>query len=153
MSSGQLNLRTVKLGDNADASKNFLIQVPAVADGTLTISRENGTHILDIDAAGRMTVLGNVQTWQDVKTTPGRVLGAIYTNNTPLPIKVSLGGNAIGASGFWAVVIGGATTGYATAGYATGAVVGFFFEVPAGVTYQVNNGGSGITLSTWLELR
>ena len=47
-----LSLKKIKLGDNADTSKNFVISVPAVADGTLTIERENGTDVLTIDANG-----------------------------------------------------------------------------------------------------
>ena len=48
-----LLLKAIKLGDNADTSKNFIITVPTVADGTLTIQRENGgTALLTIDAAG-----------------------------------------------------------------------------------------------------
>ena len=52
----QLSLKKIKLGDNADLSKNFVISVPAVADGTLTIKRENGTDVLTIDASGFMGV-------------------------------------------------------------------------------------------------
>lgn len=58
--SGTLNLKKIKLGDNADTSKNFVISVPAVADGTLTIERENGTDVLTVDAAGKVTFPGNV---------------------------------------------------------------------------------------------
>ena len=54
--SAQLNLTTVKLGNNADTSKNFLISVPAVADGTLTITRESDSRqSLAIDINGRIT--------------------------------------------------------------------------------------------------
>ena len=60
MAKGTLALRQIKLGDNADTSKNFVISVPAVADGTLTIERENGTDVLTIDASGKMVVPGNV---------------------------------------------------------------------------------------------
>ena len=60
MANGQLNLRTVKLGDNTDTSKNFLITVPAVADGTLTISRENGTVVFKIETNGTVTIPGGV---------------------------------------------------------------------------------------------
>lgn len=50
----QLSLKKIKLGDNADLSKNFVISVPAVADGTLTIERENGTDVLTIDASNNI---------------------------------------------------------------------------------------------------
>jgi len=54
--SAQLNLTTVKLGNNADTSKNFLISVPSVADGTLTITRESDSRqSLAIDINGRIT--------------------------------------------------------------------------------------------------
>ena len=51
----QLSLKKIKLGDNADLSKNFVISVPAVADGTLTIKRENGTDVLTVDAGGNIS--------------------------------------------------------------------------------------------------
>ena len=54
MAKGTLALRRIQLGDNADTSKNFVISVPAVADGTLTIERENGTDVLSIDANGKV---------------------------------------------------------------------------------------------------
>lgn len=54
MAKGTLALRQIQLGDNADTSKNFVISVPAVADGTLTIERENGTDVLTIDASGNV---------------------------------------------------------------------------------------------------
>ena len=56
----QLSLKKIKLGDNADTCKNFLITTPAVADGTLVIERGNGTDVLTIDASGKMVVPGNV---------------------------------------------------------------------------------------------
>ena len=52
--SAELHLTKIKLGSNADTSKNFVISVPAVADGTLTIERENGTDVLTIDASGNV---------------------------------------------------------------------------------------------------
>lgn len=60
--SAELHLTKIKLGDNADTSKNFVISVPAVSDGTLTIERENGTDVLTIDASGniRAGVGGNL---------------------------------------------------------------------------------------------
>lgn len=59
MAKGTLALRQIKLGDNADTSKNFVISVPAVADGTLVIERENGTDVLTIDASGRVSFPNN----------------------------------------------------------------------------------------------
>ena len=56
MAKGTLALRQIKLGDNADNSKNFLISVPAVADGTLVIERGDGTDVLRMNAAGLMSL-------------------------------------------------------------------------------------------------
>lgn len=50
----QLNTRVVRLGASADPTKNFLISVPAVPDGTLTIERESGTDVLTIAANGQI---------------------------------------------------------------------------------------------------
>lgn len=55
MAKGTVAAGTVKLGDNVDTSKNFLIKVPTVADGTLVIERGDGTDVLSIDAAGKTT--------------------------------------------------------------------------------------------------
>ena len=63
-------VKKVKLGDNADLSKNFLIEVPAVADGTLTIKRENGTAVLSIDANGKAVIPGVVGTVAQVGGVP-----------------------------------------------------------------------------------
>lgn len=63
-------VKKVKLGDNADLSKNFLIEVPAVADGTLTIKREDGTSVLSIDANGKAVIPGVVGTVAQVGGVP-----------------------------------------------------------------------------------
>lgn len=53
-------VKKVKLGDSGSPANNFLIEVPAVADGTLTIKRENGAAVLSIDANGRLLTGGRV---------------------------------------------------------------------------------------------
>ena len=53
MAKGTLALHQIQLGDNADTSKNFVISVPAVADGTLVIERGNGADVLSIAADGK----------------------------------------------------------------------------------------------------
>lgn len=53
-----ISLKNVKLGDSPDPSKNFVISVPSVADGTLTIKRENGTNVLSIAADGVVAIPG-----------------------------------------------------------------------------------------------
>jgi len=50
-----LNLRSIRLGNNADLTKNFVISTPAIADGTLTISRESGVVVMKIETTGKVT--------------------------------------------------------------------------------------------------
>lgn len=65
-----LKTKKVQLGDNADPSKNFLIEVPAVADGTLSIKRQDGTNVLSIDATGKAVIPGVVGTVAQVGGLP-----------------------------------------------------------------------------------
>lgn len=65
-----ISLKNIKLGDNADPSKNFVISVPSVADGTLTIKRENGTNVLSIAANGEAVIPGVVGTVAQVGGIP-----------------------------------------------------------------------------------
>lgn len=51
---GQLNIRTVKLGDSATPANNFLITTPAVPDGSLSIQTEAGLALIDL-AAGKVS--------------------------------------------------------------------------------------------------
>ena len=66
----KLKVKEVLLGDNADPSKNFLIEVPAVADGTLSIKRQDGTNVLSIDATGKAVIPGVVGTVAQVGGIP-----------------------------------------------------------------------------------
>lgn len=54
MTTPNLSLTSIKLGDSATPSKNFIISVPDIPDGTLTIERGDGTDVLTIDAAGKV---------------------------------------------------------------------------------------------------
>jgi len=148
MSSGQLNLRTVKLGDNADTSKNFLIQVPAVADGTLSISRESGTAVATVDATGKVAFPGNAQTWQDVKAS--RVAGTTYTNTTGQPITAMVSLTTATNAAAQATIAG--LIAYGT-GSTSGVVTAITFMVPAGATYSCTSSAGTPTIATWLELR
>jgi len=40
-----LQLNSIQLGNNADPSKNYVLKVPLVADGTLRIERGDGTGL------------------------------------------------------------------------------------------------------------
>lgn len=80
----QLSLKKIKLGDSADTAKNFLISVPTIPDGTLTIERENGTDVLTVDAAGKVAFPGNVvpafiATKTNTVSVPGNLSVAIVT--------------------------------------------------------------------------
>ena len=48
----KLKCKNVVLGDNADTTKNFSINVPSVADGTLTIETEAGVDVLKVNSDG-----------------------------------------------------------------------------------------------------
>lgn len=55
----QLNTKKVKFGDNVDLSKNFVLSVPAVADGTFSLKREDGTVVWQIPTPGGAITLNN----------------------------------------------------------------------------------------------
>ena len=84
--------------------------------------------------------LGYGQTWQDVKTSPGRVLGTTYYNTTGKPITVMFTTNS---SGNYTIVVGSLSMVLASGNYP------ITFIVPPGLAYSV----SGSTLATWFELR
>lgn len=84
--SGTVKVSQVKLGDSADPTKNFQINVPAVPDGTLTIERGDGTDVLQVSALGVVTTPGNAQTWQTFNPTDNQS----YTNDTPLPVTIAI---------------------------------------------------------------
>ena len=153
--SGTLNLKKIKLGDNADTSKNFLIKTPAVADGTLTIEREDGTDVLTIDASGKVVFPGNAQTWQNV--TASRALAGAYTNTTSLPIHVSITLNNLSSSGAYGarLVVDGVIVASQFAMQQTGAgnyFMTFYAIIPPGATYNLASGIS-VALTSWAEFR
>lgn len=84
-------VKKVKLGDNADTSKNFLIEVPAVADGTLTIKRENGTNVLSIDSNGAVQFPGGFETGSFTPTVFGTTTAGVTTYTTQLGTYVRVG--------------------------------------------------------------
>lgn len=72
----QLSLKKIKLGDNADTSKNFLISVPAVADGTLSLTKESGA------------LLGNFV--NDAAAASGGVpIGGLYRNGSIVMVRAA----------------------------------------------------------------
>lgn len=148
----QLNIKKIKLGDNADTSKNFLISTPAVADGTLTIERENGTDVLTVDASGKVTVpfgVSDPRTWQDVKAS--RAFGVSYTNNTTREITVHVNMQNTNASAYLKITVGGVdiiSPSISNTAYLTALTV----PVPVGATYVATGTGTP-TIYSWVELR
>lgn len=95
--------------------------------------------------------LGVGQTWTDVKTTPGRVLGTVYTNSTGKTIVVAVSLTYVNSWTYTAIIDGVAiqTSSFGGSGSSLNPTISFI--VPSGSTYTV--AVSGLTLSSWLELR
>lgn len=154
--SANLALTKIKLGDSATPANNFLISVPDIADGTLTIEREDGTDVLTIDAAGKVVFPGNVQTWQDVKAS--RAVGTTYTNNTGQSITVMVSiSNAVN-SGYH--VLTGLINGQNVIAQSmwettnAGLVIGITMVVPNGATYSAGVSATDSPgIQYWWELR
>lgn len=154
----KIALKTIKLGDSADTSKNFLISVPAVPDGTLTIERENGTDVLTVGASGKVTMtptdamlpLGVGQSWVD--QIAGKAVGVSYTNNTGRTIAVAIRVSVSAINGVAFLTIDGRNiaTYQAYGASTTGSLFGL---VPPGKTYSVNQANATVGLVYWEELR
>ena len=68
--------KRIRLGDNADTSKNFVISVPAVADGTISLTKESGA------------LLGNFV--NDAAAASGGVpVGGLYRNGSIVMVRVA----------------------------------------------------------------
>lgn len=76
MAKGTLALRQIKLGDNAYTSKNFVISVPAVADGTISLTKENGA-LLDNFVNDAAAQAGGVP------------VGGLYRNGSVVMVRVA----------------------------------------------------------------
>lgn len=130
---------------------------PITSAGTFSLSGTLGINsggTGQATAAAAMDALGGScgvnQTWQDVKTTPGRTSGTTYTNSTGRPIMVMVGGTAVSGSPNITVVVGGVTIVNWGFPYGSGQPVSFI--VPNGTNYSVTF-GAGTSLDRWVELR
>lgn len=74
--SAELHLTKIKLGDNADSSKNFVISVPAIADGTISLTKENGA-LLDNFVNDAAAKAGGVP------------VGGLYRNGSVVMVRVA----------------------------------------------------------------
>lgn len=99
-------------------------------------------------ALAAMSSPGYGQSWQDVKTTPGRAFATTYYNTTGKEIKVSVvvlgtAGNILSAAvnGLTITVVSVANTSFGVV----------FFTVPAGHSYLVTEPNA--TLTSWNEER
>ena len=102
-------------------------------------------------AMASMQSLGFGQTWTNVKTSPGRVLGTTYTNSTGRPIMVSFDISSSSGSYATNVTVNGLVITQLGAVSNIGAYFSSTFIVPAGNTYVVSNTGGA--LDNWTELR
>ena len=89
-----------------------------------------------------MASLGYGQTWQDVKTSPGRSTGTTYYNTTGKPIVVSLVCSAVSST---SVTVNGNVLGYLNLNALQ------HFIVPPGGSYVIS--AAGTTVTNWWELR
>jgi hypothetical protein len=146
-----IKAKQLQLGDNADATQNFVWQTNN--DGTAKLARGNvgatTQDILTVDAAGKVNLKQTLQSYSSV----ARVSGTTYTNDTNSPIVVipkitsSVAGNGvltITVDGVlvWDAVVLANGIGFVSSGYAV---------VPAGKTYVIT--ASGWTLNNTIELR
>jgi len=86
----ELTLREVQLGQSATSSQNFLIATPSVPDGTMSIRRGNGTHVLDIDASGFIKITTpNTYANDGAAATGGVPVGGLYRNGSVVQVRVA----------------------------------------------------------------
>jgi hypothetical protein len=126
---------------------------------SVTISGDTGVSavqdgvIVQADLATAILPLGVGQTWQDVKTTPGRAFNTDYTNSTGQPIQVNVVCAIENGDGA-ALIVSSLVVGYC-AGY-SGLTGGMYQSmsalVPNGAVYRINSTATP-TLNSWMELR
>lgn len=133
-------------------SANSPYRVVGFVDSTQATAGTWATAPTQVQGAGgqalaAMASLGYGQTWQNVRTTPGRTIGTTYYNTTGKPIVVHVQAGNASASNIILTVAGIALTGpYMGAGASTG----HSWIVPAGASYVL---GGVDTLLGWFELR
>ena len=127
------------------------IDFPAGTAGTwATINEVQG---IGGQALASLSSLGYGQTWQDVKTSPGRVAGTTYYNTTGKPIMVSIKGDLGDTVSIYSNSSGTPTTiiasgdGYNSGG--TGSRAGVTAIIPPNWAYK----SSSMTVVLWMELR
>ena len=140
--------RSIKLGASLDTSQNFVFEVPAIPDGTLTIKRESGAAVATIDAAGKVVFPGNAQTWQ---TMVGKVPGTEYTNTSGQPIDLHITMSSTTQTTL-NIVINGLMLQSAPQ-LTAGQTIQAYARVPAGAVYSATTGSGTPSIIAWRELR
>jgi hypothetical protein len=101
---------SIQIGLSATSSQNFIISTPAVPDGTMTIKRENGTHVLDIDVNGVIKQpglpLGMAQLTTGNYAASGTAAKVVLTNTINNNISFTSGGYTITVSGVYQLSCG-----------------------------------------------
>lgn len=130
---------TLGVTSNATVGGTLEVTSNATVGGNLTI-----TGSLTVSGISPQLPLGQGQTWQNVKTTPGRVAGTTYTNTTGRTIVAQVGWVATGA---FTSQVDGLVNGEMGGTSAVRAQQTFI--IPANSTYLF----SGATVDYWIELR
>ena len=150
---GTLKTTKVQFGVSGTTANNFVCD-PSADDGSMKLTRESGTDVMTVNSAGRVVFPSNAQVWYD--QTVSRATGVTYTNNTVLPIHISIlltsaGSLSIGIE----LLVDGVVVWNMYDGSARASAIGFTIVgvVPPGKTYFVNNFGGAISLVKWYELR
>ena len=107
-------------------------------------------------AWGSSQSIGIGQTWQDVKTSPGRAIGGTYTNSTGRPIQVSITIQFPAVSNAVVTFLVGGTV-VASLGDNSASQPALLMPIqliiPVGATYSVVTTVGSPTLYSWFELR
>ena len=144
----------VTYGQSNTPSENHFID--GSTPNVLSIKRGTplapGAEVLKVNA-GVVSFPNQVQTWQDVKTTPGRIAGTTYTNSTGQPIKLSIDfALASGVLFQAAITVAGITVAnQALYGTSSSYIGNIQADVPTGATYSLTLASA--SLFGWKELR
>ncbi len=123
--------------------------VSQVQDNTVTSAKIVDAAIVQADLATAVLPIGVGQTWQDVKTTPGRVNGTTYTNSTGRSIELGIVVSGAAQNSIVTLTVGGIVVAQYQS-YAATSQGALKATVPNGVTYAVT--GASV-IQSWAELR
>jgi len=122
-----------------------------VVDDTTGVNRIQDGVIVQADLASPFYLPSNTQTWQDVRITPGRVVGTPYTNLTGQPITVRVMAQSTAASAPRLTVDGVVFQGETQTTIGNSAVI--MLLIPIGSTYVFTMSAGTVTITSWMEFR